>query len=80
MHFLEKVHGVLVMTLLEMLSFLVLIIVHHLNNCLILGERPINGINDRTSAAGKNWVLTLVKQKQHFLKVYITMVMGVTCI
>ena len=37
----EKLHGVLVTTLLEMLQFLVLII------ALVLREGPTQGINDR---------------------------------
>ena len=49
----EKVHVVLVMTLLKMLQVLVLLTVHHLilitkkENFLVLGERQTNGINDR---------------------------------
>ena len=52
-----KVHGILVMTLLEMLQFLVLIIVHHLRlimekkNFLVLGGGPTDGINGSTGAA-----------------------------
>ena len=53
----EKVHGVLVMILLEMLQFLVLIIVHHLilimENFLVLGEGPTQGINEGTGSAEK---------------------------
>ena len=52
------------MTLLEMLWFLVLIIVHHLiliikNKFLVLREWPTDGINDSTGAAEKNLILTL---------------------
>ena len=66
----EKVSGVLVMTLLEMLWYLVLIIVYHLmliiekNNFLGSGEGSTQGINDGT--AEKKLVLTLVKQIQNF--------------
>ena len=55
----EKVHVVSVITLPEMLWFLVLITVHHLiliiekNNCLVLGERPKNSLSDSNGAAGK---------------------------
>ena len=55
----EKVHGVLVTTLLEMLQYLGLIIICHLiliiekNNFFVLGEGPTQGINDSTGAAEK---------------------------
>ena len=58
-HLMGKVHGVLVMTLLEMLWFQVLIIVYHLvliikkNNFLVLGKGPTQEINDSTGAAEK---------------------------
>ena len=67
----EKVSGVLIMALLEMLSFLVLIIVRHLiliiERIIVLGEGPTQGINNSTGAAEKKLVnLTLVKQMQDF--------------
>ena len=43
-----------------------------------LGEEPIDGINDSTGTPGKEIALTLVIKK-NFAKVYITMVMRVTC-
>ena len=52
----EKVHGVLIMTLLEMLQFLVLIIVHHFIlkiEKVLLGEE-LDGIIDSTGAAKNN--------------------------
>ena len=55
----DKVYGVFVKTLLEMLQFLVLMIFHHLilivekNTFLVLGEGPTQGINDSTGAAKK---------------------------
>ena len=58
-HLMGKVHGVLVMTLLEMLWFQVLIIVYHLvliikkNNFSVLGKGPTQEINDSTGAAEK---------------------------
>ena len=69
-HLMEKVHGVLVMTLLKMLQLLVLIIVHpytnnRKNNFLVLGEGPNEGINNSTGAAEKKLVLTLVKRIQN---------------
>ena len=69
-HLREKVHGVLVMTLLKMLQLLVLIIVHpytnnRKNNFLVLGEGPNEGINNSTGAAEKKLVLTLVKRIQN---------------
>ena len=51
-HLLEKVSGILVITLLEMLQFLVLIIFHH----LIL-MRDILGINENIGAPDENLVL-----------------------
>ena len=80
----DKVYGVFVKTLLEMLQFLVLMIFHHLilivekNKFLVWGEGPTQGINDSTDAAKKK-MNTLVKWKQNFAQVYITMVMRVTC-
>ena len=69
----EKVHGVLAMTLLEKLQFWVLKIVHHLTliikNLLVLGNGVTDGINDSTGAALKKLVLTLVKQSQNFASV-----------
>ena len=68
----EKVPGVLIMTLLEMLQFLMLIIFHNLiliiqkNNFLVLREGPTEGINGSVGTAEKNLVLTLVKQIQTF--------------
>ena len=50
-----------------------------INNFLILGERPRDGINDSTGAAGKKIVSLLVGQIQNFPQVSITMVMRVTC-
>ena len=47
-HLMKKVHEVLVMTLLEMLQFLMLIIVNWKNNFLVLGEGPTKGFNDST--------------------------------
>ena len=49
------------------------------NNFLVLVEGPTQGINDSTGAAEKKLVLTLVKETQNFVYVYITMVMKVTC-
>ena len=72
LHLMEKVHEILVMTLLEMLGFLLLIIVHHLiliiekNNFLLLDEGSIQDINDSAGAAEKNLELILVKQIQNF--------------
>ena len=68
----EKVSGVLLMTIPEMLYFLVLIIAHHLmliiqkNNFLVLSKAPAEGINGSVDAAGKKIILTLVKQIQNF--------------
>ena len=68
----EKVAGVLIMTLLEKLQFLMLIIFHNLisiiqkNNFLVLGEGPTEGINGSVGTTEKNLVLTLVKQIQTF--------------
>ena len=42
---------------------------------MILGE----GINDTTGAAEKKFLIGLVKQIQNFTKVYITMMIRVTC-
>ena len=62
-----KVHGVLIMTLLEMLQFLVLIIVQYPilmikeNNCLVLSEGPTDGNIDNTRLGTKS-ILTLLKQ------------------
>ena len=57
----EKTHGVLVNTLLEMLQFLVIFYNsasphtdNRKNNFLVLGEGPTNGINDSTGTAEKN--------------------------
>ena len=36
-----------------------------MNNFLILGERPTEGIDDSIDAAEKDLVLTLVKQRQN---------------
>ena len=43
-----------------------------------LGEEPLDGINDSTGTPGKEIALSLVIKK-NFAKVYITMVMRVTC-
>ena len=55
----------------------------HINNLkndfLVLGERTTEGINGSVGAAEKKLVLTLVKQIQNFVLVYIIMVMRVTC-
>ena len=80
----ENVTGVLIMILLGILQVLVLIILSDLiliNNkktFLGLGEEPLDGINDSTGTPGKEIALTLVIKK-NFAKVYITMVMRVTC-
>ena len=80
----ENVTGVLIMILLGILQVLVLIILSHLilinNNkkFLGLGEEPLDAINDSTGTPGKEIALTLVIKKI-FAKVYITMVMRVTC-
>ena len=72
----KSVHEVLVITLLGTLQFLVLIIVYHViliikqNGLLVLDKGPTDGIKDRTGAAKKNLVLTSVKQRQNFAKVY----------
>ena len=56
-----NVTGVVIMTLLEMLQVLALIILSHLilimkkKICLVLGEGPINDINDSTGAPGKKY-------------------------
>ena len=81
----EKVHGVFVMILLEMLKFLMLMVVHHLMLIiekikLVLCKVPSDGINDSTGAAEKELVLILIKQIQNFAQVYITMLARVTCI
>ena len=65
-HLMEKVHGVLVMTLLKMLQFLVLIIVHpytnnQKNNFSVLGEGPNEGINNSTGAAEKKISINVSK-------------------
>ena len=66
----DKVYGVFVKTLLEMLQFLVLMIFHHLilivekNKFLVWGEGPTQGINDSTDAAKKkNEYISKVKTK-----------------
>ena len=80
----ENVTGVLIMILLGILQVLVLIILSDLiliNNkkkFLGLGEEPLDAINDSTGTPGKEIALTLVIKK-NFAKVYITMVMRVTC-
>ena len=78
----ENVTGVLIMILLEMLQVLVSIILSHLilltkKNFLVLGEGPVNGINDSTGAQEKN-IITF-SNIQNFAKAYITMVMRVPC-
>ena len=56
-----KVHWFLVMTLLEMLWYLVLIIFNYLiviikkSWFLVLGEGPTYGINDNTGVAERHW-------------------------
>ena len=47
------------------------------NNILVLGEEPNQSINDSIGSAEKKLVLTLVKQRQNFALVYITMVLRV---
>ena len=65
----DNVHGVFVITLLEMLQLLVLIIVHHLIlmieeiRFLFLREGPINCINDSTSAAEKKTIIKFSKAR-----------------
>ena len=66
----DKVYGVFVKTLLEMLQFLVLMIFHHLilivekNKFLVWGEGPTKGINDSTDAEKKkNEYISKVKTK-----------------
>ena len=49
------------------------------NNFSVLGDGATQGINDDTDSAEKKLLLTLVKQIQNFAKVYITMVIRVTC-
>ena len=56
----EKVYGVLVMTLLEMLQFLMFIIVHHLilttnKKFLVLVGGSTNGINGSAGAAEEKY-------------------------
>ena len=66
-----EVHAVLVMTLLEILQFLVKIIVYQLiliikkKVILELSEGPTDGINYGTDAAENNWVLALARQIQN---------------
>ena len=60
------------MTLLEMLQFLVLIIVHHLNhnrknNFFVLGEGPAFGINGSFGAPEKRLILISLKRTQNFV-------------
>ena len=56
LHLMEQIHGVLVMTLLELLQFLALIIVHHLmliitkRFFLVLIERSNDDINGSVGA------------------------------
>ena len=71
-HLMEKVHGVLVMTLLEILQFLVKIIVYQLiliikkkKVILELSEGPTDCINYGTDAAENNWVVALARQIQN---------------
>ena len=79
----EKVHGVLVMTLLEILYFFGVDnnssshTDNWKNNFLALGEGPTQGINDSTISVEKIWILA--KQVQNFAYVYMTVVMRVTC-
>ena len=49
------------------------------NNFFVLCKGTTDDINDGTGAAQKNLVLTLVKQRQNFSYLYITMAMRVTC-
>ena len=79
----ENVTGVLIMILLEMLQVLVSMILSHLilltkKNFLVLGEGPINGINDDSTGAQEKNIITF-SNIQNFAKAYITMVMRVPC-
>ena len=69
-HFMEKAHGVFIITLLKMLYFFVLIRVHYLIVIrkmifLGLGEGDISGINGGFDAPEKHSVLVLVKERQN---------------
>ena len=59
---------------------MVLIIDHHLILIInfLLSEGSTDSINDSTGAAEKKLLLSLVKQRQSFAEIYITMAMKVT--
>ena len=71
-YLIEKVHGVLVTTFLQMSKFLVLLNIYHLiliigkNDFLVLGQRPTGGIKDSICSAETKLVLNLLKKIQHF--------------
>ena len=71
-HFIVQFHGILVMTLLEMLWILVLIIVHHHMlaivkiTFLILGLRPIFGINESFGSPEKKISINFTKANTTF--------------
>ena len=79
-HFMEKVHGVFVMAMLGMLKLLVLIVVHP--PMLIIGRivfqcyvrKILLVLIESLVYQIKSLVLTLVKQRQYFARVYIKMV------
>ena len=56
----------------------------HTDNCkndfLVLGEGDTFGINGSFGAPEKKLVLTLLKQRQNFVRVYITTVIIVICL
>ena len=71
-HMMEQVHGILVMTLLGMLLFLVLIIVHHLMLTItkkifaVLCEGQAHGVNGSFGVPQTSLVLILIKQTRNF--------------
>ena len=74
----EQVRGVLVMTLLEMLEFLVLITVHYLIPIILRINLMILMI--LLALQRKSLVLTLIKQRENFVQVCIIMLIAVICL
>ena len=67
----DKFHAVLVMTLLGILQFLVLIIVHHLTLIVeriifVLSEGSTDDINCSIGTTWKNFSINFSKQRQKF--------------
>ena len=60
-----QVHGVLIMTLLEMLQFLVLIDIRK-NNILVLGERPTYSIKGSFESPEKKFSMNFTKVNTKF--------------